>query len=87
MKILSERGRQAMRISVNRELKVIQFWVSNEEKQSEDFMAEIRRIAALLPNCEKFKRIIYVSGSQSLSDLTYDLLKRNRLIPIKNQNI
>lgn len=33
-----------MRISVNRELKVIQFWVSNEEKQSEDFMAEIRRI-------------------------------------------
>lgn len=76
-----------MRISVNRELKVIQFWACEEERQSEDFMAEIHRIAALLPNCEKFKRIIYVSGRQSLSDLTYDILKRNRLIPIKNQKI
>lgn len=72
-----------MRVSVNRELKVIQFWVCEEERQSEDFITEISGIATSLPDCDKFKRIVYVSGSQLLSDLTCDLLKRNRLIPIK----
>lgn len=71
-----------MRITINQDLKIIQLWVTQKENNSTCFNEKVRKAVASLPNCEKFKTVIYVSGAQSLVDSTYDILKRNRLIPI-----
>lgn len=71
-----------MRVCVNPDLKIIQFWVTQSEREDEEFSAKLRS-AASLSGCEKFKRIIYISGEQSLQDLTYDIIKRNRCLPKK----
>ncbi len=72
-----------MRITINQDLKIIQLWVTQKENNSTCFNEKVRKAVASLPNCEKFKTVIYVSGTQSLVDSTYDILKRNRLIPIQ----
>ncbi|MGN0179672.1 MAG: hypothetical protein ACI4DY_09580 [Monoglobaceae bacterium] len=71
-----------MRVCVNPDLKIIQFWVTQSEREDEEFSTKLRS-AASLSGCEKFKRIIYISGEQSLQDLTYDIIKRNRYLPKK----
>lgn len=71
-----------MRITINQDLKIIQLWVTQKENNSTCFNEKVSKAVASLPNCEKFKTVIYVSGTQSLVDSTYDILKRNRLIPI-----
>ena len=71
-----------MRVCVNPDLKIIQFWVTQSEREDEEFSSKLR-CAASLSGCEKFKRIIYISGEQSLQDLTYDIIKRNRCLPKK----
>ena len=76
-----------MRITINQDLKIIQFWVTQKENNSTCFNEKVRKAVASLPNCEKFKTVIYVSGTQSLVDSTYDILKRNRLIPIQKTEI
>ncbi len=76
-----------MRITINQDLKIIQLWVTQKENNSTCFNEKVRKAVASLPNCEKFKTVIYVSGTQSLFDSTYDILKRNRLIPIQKTEI
>ncbi len=76
-----------MRITINQDLKIIQLWVTQKENNSTCFNEKVRKAVASLPNCEKFKNVIYVSGTQSLVDSTYDILKRNRLIPIQKTEI
>lgn len=76
-----------MRITINQDLKIIQLWVTQKENNSTCFNEKVRKAVASLPNCEKFKTVIYVSGTQSLVDSTYDILKRNRLIPIQKTEI
>ena len=76
-----------MRITINQDLKIIQIWVTQKENNSTCFNEKVRKAVASLPNCEKFKTVIYVSGTQSLVDSTYDILKRNRLIPIQKTEI
>ena len=70
-----------MRITINQDLKIIQLWVTQKENNSTCFNERVRKAVDSFPNYEKFKTVIYVSGTQSL-DSTYDILKRNRLIPI-----
>ena len=72
-----------MRITINQDLKIIQFWVTQKENNSTCFNEKVRKAVASFPDYEKFKTVIYVSGTQSLVDSTYDILKRNRLIPIQ----
>lgn len=43
-------------------------------------MNDVRRASAALSDSEKFKKIVYVSGSQPLPLLTYDIIKRNKTI-------
>ena len=76
-----------MRITINQDLKIIQLWVTQKENNSTCFNEKVRKAVASLPNCEKFKTVIYVSGTQSLVDSTYDILKQNRLIPIQKTEI
>ena len=69
-----------MRICVNEESKMIQFWVTKDEREAEGFLDDVRRASAALSDSDKFKKIVYVSGSQPLPALTYDIIKRNRII-------
>lgn len=69
-----------MRICVNEDSKMIQFWVTEDERETEGFMDDVRRASAALSDGDKFKKIVYVSGSQPLPLLTYDIIKRNRII-------
>ena len=57
-------------------------YTKSSEQNGTCFNEKVRKAVASSPNCEKFKTVIYVSGTQSLVDSTYDILKRNRLIPI-----
>ena len=69
-----------MRICVNEDSKMIQFWVTEDEREAEGFIDDVRRASAALSDSDKFKKIVYVSGSQPLSALTYDIIKRNKTI-------
>lgn len=69
-----------MRICVNEESKMIQFWVTKDEREAEGFLEDIHKASASLSDSDKFKKIVYVSGSQPLPALTYDIIKRNKTI-------
>ena len=74
------KGGGSMRICVNEDSKMIQFWVTEDEREAEGFMDDVRRASAALSDSDKFKKIVYVSGSQPLPALTYDIIKRNKTI-------
>ena len=77
---MMRKGGGSMRICVNEDSKMIQFWVTEDERETEGFMDDVRRASAALSDCDKFKKIVYVSGSQPLPALTYDIIKRNKTI-------
>ncbi len=54
----------------------MQFWLTADEREENGVMAYIDRYAAM----DKYKKVIYVSGANSLVDTMGDLLKRNRIV-------
>jgi len=66
------------RVSINNELKIIQFWLANDEDYKNPDIAQ--KIDALfLSNKQdpKYRKIIYHSGMRDLSDTTTGLIKKN----------
>ena len=61
-----------IRISVNDEIKAIEFWVGNNENIDRRYINEI---ASQINN--KYKKIMFRSGAGDLTKLTYDLFKLN----------
>ena len=59
----------AIRISVNDELKVVQFWCTEDE-------ANISFDKIDIP-FEKYRKVIYRSGKSDLNDLTAAIVKHN----------
>ena len=54
-----------MRITINQDLKIIQFWVTQKENNSTCFNEKVRKAVDSFPNYEKFK----TSQSQILCKL------------------
>lgn len=72
----------AIRVSVNDALKVIQFWLTGAEAEDVGVMNRIKKYAdentTSPKNSERYKKVIYISGSKPLLDVTGALLKANR---------
>lgn len=69
-----------MRISKNKDLKLVQFWMTPAEREKEGILDNVKTQFELLKEDKKYKYVIYISGDRNLTDLTFDLLKRNKAI-------
>ncbi len=74
-----------IRITVNNEIKAVQFWLTAQEGEDNSIMEIIKSYADEHTTAKKkadvYKKIIYVSGNSDLTSLTADLLKYNRQCP------
>ena len=64
-----------MRVTVNHDLKIIQFWCTNNITRD-----ELCNIESICENClpnEKYRNVIYKSGGADLRVKTEELLKHN----------
>ena len=72
-----------IRISINDNLKVIQFWLTGSEAEDETVLERIESYSdehtSAAKKSERYRKIIYISGDAPLWDVTADLLKYNRL--------
>ncbi len=69
---------RAIRVTVNNDLKVVQYWCSKEDTQKDSFFEDIEKAYILFATDKKWRKVIYRSGDADLLDLTSDLLKHNR---------
>lgn len=69
-----------MRISKNKQIKVVQFWMTPEERAEEGIMDKVNTYFNELKEDKKYRPVVYVSGNANLTSLTADLLKRNHTI-------
>jgi len=71
-----------IRITVNQDLKVVQFWLTAQEGEDNGIMNKIKSYADEHTTAKKkadvYKKVVYVSGTAPLVSSTADLLKRNR---------
>lgn len=66
-----------VRLSINENLNIIQFWCSGEDTQKLTFEDGIQHLYCRLNAGKKYRMVIYRSGIRNLADLTGDLLRRN----------
>lgn len=64
-----------IKIAVNNKSKAIQIWCTQDERDSDGFWDRLKKATA---GSVTYKKVIYVSGDQSLAMLTADILKHNR---------
>ena len=71
-----------IRITVNNQIKAVQFWLTTQEGEDNSIMNEIKCYADEHTTAKKkadvYKKVVYVSGTAPLVSATADLLKRNR---------
>ena len=67
-----------IRISVNSDLKVIQVWMAQDEKENDGEYKKILAYADSIKESKKYRTIVYISGDHDLFGTTADLLKVNR---------
>ena len=70
-----------IRICMNKELKTIQFWLSQDERHDNVIYDSIRKYSNQDIQDNKFKKIIYISGKKNITEQTGELLKYNRKCP------
>ena len=66
-----------IRVCINDDLKVIQFWLTSEEKENEEVLTSIKNYTDEYITDKKFKKIIYTTGRGNVVGLTSSLLKQN----------
>lgn len=66
-----------IRITINDEIKVVQFWCNKEDTNAPDFMNKINEMFTKVAPNDKFKKVIYRSGNGDLLSATSELLLRN----------
>ena len=70
-----------IRISINDSLKVVQFWLTGAEAQDETIMTGIRAYSDentnTLKKADQYKKVVYISGHNSLLDASGELLRVN----------
>lgn len=66
------------RVSINDNLKIVQFWLTSDENIENPSIAEkVESLFLLYKQDAKYRKIIYHSGTRDLSDMTIGLLKQN----------
>ena len=72
-----------IRISINDNLKVVQFWLTSAEAEDETVLERIESYSdehtLAAKKSERYRKVIYISGDAPLWDTTATLLKYNRL--------
>ena len=77
-KIYSEKeGLCFVRITINRDLKIVQFWCESDYRENIEVQEMIIKIFEAFFSNEKYKKIIYISGKEKLYDTVEALLKNN----------
>ena len=66
-----------IRVSVNEDLKIIQFWCCKEDIEKETFNNDIETLYNTYAIDGKYRKVIYRSGSKDLASLTAALLHHN----------
>ena len=68
-----------MRVSINNELKIVQFWCDSKEAEKPEFKDTINNLFKEFAPSDKYRKVIYRSGNGNLLELTKDLLKYNNV--------
>ena len=69
------------RVSINEKLKLVQFWLTNEEDIETPNIAEkIETLFLLYKADSKYRKIIYHSGKKNLTETTIGLLVKNNKV-------
>ena len=67
------------RVSINEKLKLVQFWLTNEEDIETPNIAEkIEALFLLYKADSKYRKIIYHSGKKDLTAMTTGLIIQNQ---------
>ncbi len=71
-----------MRISRNDSLKIVQFWLTAQEGEDKKVADTIKAYAdeftQAVKKADRYRKVVYISGTAPLVSATADLLKRNR---------
>ncbi|MBR3967068.1 MAG: hypothetical protein IKJ91_08355 [Clostridia bacterium] len=65
-----------IRVTVNDELKAVQFWCSKSD-EDKDLFGKVNEIYDRITPSKKYKKVIYRSGNGDLVSLTAELLRIN----------
>ena len=66
-----------MRVSINNELKIVQFWCDSKEAEKPEFKDTINNLFKEFAPSDKYRKVIYRSGNMDLTNLTANLLNHN----------
>ncbi len=66
-----------MPVSINKDLKIVQFWCDSKEAEKPEFKDTVNTLFKEHAPSEKYRKVIYRSGNSDLLELTKDLLKHN----------
>ena len=66
------------RVSINDNLKIVQFWLTNDENIDNPSIAEnVESLFLPYKQDSKYRKIVYHSGTHALPDMTIGLLTQN----------
>lgn len=66
-----------IRVCVNNDLKVVQFWLTKDEKENEEILACVKNYSDENITNKKYRKIIYTIGRENVLNLTSSLIKQN----------
>ena len=67
----------AIRITVNDELKVVQFWCDRTDLENENLFETVQNLYDEYTPDTKYRKIIYRTGERDLLGLTSELVRHN----------
>ena len=71
-----------MQIQINKKIKCVSVWLTNEESQNAEIQERLNNIYAEYKNT-KYKVAVFYSGKRNLYEQTEGLIKHNRDLPDK----
>ena len=74
-----------MQIQINKKIKCVSVWLTNEESQNAEIQKRLNNIYAEYKNT-KYKVAVFYSGSENLYDLTEGLIKHNKHLSEKSED-
>ena len=66
-----------IRISINDDIKVVQFWFTREEGEAENRRQITDELFKKLALDDKYRKVTYISGSGDLFSSTNELIRQN----------
>lgn len=66
-----------IRITVNNDIRAVQFWCDKTESQDSNLLQNIEKLYSQYSPDRKYRKVIYRSGNENLADLTNALFSHN----------